>query len=107
MAKELAMLEENHIGRQIRRYFIHMEEQARKMMLAIPEDVTFQGEAHADYTYWLLRNGYSVSSSSYHRRIRRYPGSFVQHYGKWYISAIAQAYFQGFKKPQQLQLFDK
>lgn len=84
MAKELAMLERNEIGRNIRRYFIQKEKEARGIS-QLPQEsrifggikpVRINGRELYPYKEILSRFGYSLKASSAGRR-HRYPGHFV------------------------------
>lgn len=84
MAKELAMLERNEIGRSIRRYFIQKEKEARGIS-QLPQEsrifagikpVRINGRELYPYKEILSRFGYSLKASSGGRR-HRYPGHFV------------------------------
>ena len=87
MAKELAMLERNEVGRQVRRYFIAKEKELRGINLPqLPKvNTLFTGiKPHKinnrrlfPYKEMLNRIGYSTKSSTSDRR-SRYPGHFVE-----------------------------
>ena len=78
MAKELAMLERNEIGRKIRRYFIAKEKQARGVVQLPKRQDVFNGlqvkkinnRVMLPYTDVRRRCGYSVKSSSANHRAR-------------------------------------
>lgn len=86
MAKELAMLQDNEQGRKIRKYFIAIEKLARERMVLAPEPISVYGNVCHDYTYWLLKHGYSLTSGSVNSRKRNYPQHFKVHNDRWYIS---------------------
>lgn len=89
MAKELAMLQDNEMGRKFRRYFIEVEKMARKQLVRIPQSINVYGIKAMPYDWWLLQHGYSVSSGQRGRRIRNYPQHFYKtSEGKWYISEL-------------------
>lgn len=89
MAKELAMVERNAMGRKIRRYFIAMEKLAREYMIQAPRPLNVYGMEALAYDYWLLQNGYSVSSGQRNARIRKYPQHFYRTAkGVWYINKV-------------------
>jgi phage anti-repressor protein len=87
MAKELAMLERNEIGREIRRYFIAKEKQARGISQLPPKDEVFKGlqVKHVNnrmmlpYREVLARCGYSTKSSSADRK-NRYWMHFIRNF---------------------------
>lgn len=79
MAKELAMLERNEVGRQIRRYFIAMERRVREQHTPLPApDKVFEGlkprkindRLMYPYTEVKARCGYSRKSSSSNHKVR-------------------------------------
>ncbi len=120
MAKELAMLQDNEMGRKIRRYFIEMEKVALRSIIKMPRSLNVYGKEALPYVEWLLMNGYSVTSGQVHRRIKKYPHQFYKtSEGKWYIhrefaeqllkmregyKALSQV--QGLPQVKQVTLFD-
>lgn len=84
MAKELAMLERNEVGRQIRRYFIQKEKEARGVSVLPKESGLFKGlkARHINdremypYREILVRAGYKANSNS--NRRHRYWMHFVK-----------------------------
>ncbi|MEQ8547618.1 MAG: antA/AntB antirepressor family protein [Cyclobacteriaceae bacterium] len=78
MAKELAMLERNEIGRKIRRYFIAQEKKARGIISLPPHKEAFRGistrkindRTMLPYQEVLRACGYSTRSSSSGRKAR-------------------------------------
>lgn len=83
-AKEMAMLEENEIGRQIRRYFIAKEKELRAIS-HLPKEQQFlkgvstqkvNGQKMYAYKQVRERAGYSTKSSSATHKLR-YPNHFV------------------------------
>lgn len=108
MAKELAMLERNVIGRKVRKYFIAVEKQARQNMIAMPKPLNVYGMDALPYDWWLLQNGYSVSSGQRSKRIKKYPEHFYKSStGKWYINKqyakALLAYRQGKNQLKQIE----
>ena len=84
MAKELAMLEKNEIGRQIRRYFIAKEKELRAIS-HLPKEQQFlkgvstqkvNGQKMYAYKQVRERAGYSTRGSSATHKLR-YPNHFV------------------------------
>lgn len=92
MAKELAMLERNETGRQIRRYFIAKEKELRAISHLPKEQALFKGlKPHRinnrllyPYLEILQRSGYSTNSSS-HRR-QKYWMHFVKEGNKLLVT---------------------
>lgn len=83
-AKEMAMLEENETGREIRRYFITKEKELRAISHLPQQPELFRGlkpqniNGRKMYPYQAIRErcGYSIRSSSAGHR-HRYPGHFI------------------------------
>lgn len=89
MAKELAMVERNAMGRKIRRYFIEMEKLAREYVIQAPRPLDVYGMEALAYDYWLLQHGYSASSGQRNARIRKHPEHFYRTAkGVWYINKV-------------------
>lgn len=57
MAKELAMLQDNEMGRKIRRYFIEVEKAYRNNALPVYPDIFIEGVRCLHYVTWLMKNG--------------------------------------------------
>lgn len=95
MAKELAMLERNEIGRNIRRYFIAKEKELRGTSQLPREAEVFKGLQGKNinnrklypYRELLGRIGYNNKAGSCGHRVARYPGHFVKMGGIQYITA--------------------
>ena len=83
MAKELAMLERNEVGKRIRQYFIAVEKEARETAGSarlLPKGIhsrTFNGRKIYQYRRLAEKLGYSVGGSIYERK-RRYPNHFIE-----------------------------
>ncbi len=101
MAKELAMVEKNEMGRKIRRYFIEMEKIARQNVLMLPQPKTINGVKCVAYNYWLLQNGYSLTSGQVRARIKKYPEQFCKTKDGWYMSEAIGQYFLDFRNPKE------
>lgn len=88
MAKELAMLERNEVGRNIRRYFIAKEKEVRGIAQPLPhitglfkglEKQKINNRQLLPYREVLIRCGYSANNNG--GRSQRYPQHFVR-FGK-------------------------
>lgn len=91
MAKELAMLERNEVGRRVRQYFIAVEKEAREAASTsrmIPKGVhSRQINGRRVYPYRRLAEklGYRTGGSMYDRK-RRYPNHFIEFDKITYVS---------------------
>lgn len=112
------MVEKNEMGRKIRRYFIEMEKVARQNILQLPAPKTINGVKCVSYNFWLLQNGYSLTSGQVRARIKKYPEQFIKLSAGWYMSEAIGQYFLDFRNakervealplvsPKQLSLFN-
>ncbi|MCK0203876.1 antA/AntB antirepressor family protein, partial [Ornithobacterium rhinotracheale] len=107
MAKELCLLQNNEIGRAYRKYLIAFEENAKKQFVQMPKSLNVYGMEALPYDWWLLQNGYSVSSGQRNRRIKNHPEHFYKGTNGWYINKLyAEALLAiklGKEKLQQVQ----
>lgn len=107
MAKELCLLQNNEIGRAYRKYLIAFEENAKKQFVQMPKSINVFGMEALPYDWWLLQNGYSVSSGQRNARIRKHPEHFYKGTQGWYINKLyAEALLNiklGREKLQQVQ----
>lgn len=95
MAKELAMIENNEMGRKIRRYFIEIEKHYRTEVMQPALYGIFKGltgvmyMGHRCYPYTgILRNiGYSTKSGAVQERKKRFKGQFFKLFGRNFITA--------------------
>jgi phage anti-repressor protein len=86
MAKELAMLERNEVGRQVRRYFIAKERELRAVSHLPQQQQIFKGlkaqtvNGRKMYPYreLLQKLGYNSTSGGCSSRVVRYPQHFVK-----------------------------
>jgi len=91
MAKELAMLERNEIGKNVRRYFIAVEKEARATAGSpklLPKGIRYRilnGRKLYPYRKLAFKLGYT-SSGSLAARKNRYPNHFVKIDGLNYTS---------------------
>lgn len=92
MAKELAMLERNEIGRGIRRYFIRSEKELRSKQLPasfkLPagiNTVNVNGRKVLPYREFLTSIGCMPGGGAYARK-RRYPNHFINFNGVDHVS---------------------
>ncbi len=94
MAKELAMLERNEVGRSIRRYFIAKEKELRGISQLPKEAHLFKGlklekiNGRKLYPYRELlgKIGYNNTSGGCGARVHKYPGHFVKMGSTWHIT---------------------
>lgn len=91
MAKELAMIERNEVGRKVRRYFIAVEKEAREAYQTgriLPKGVkssSINGRKMYPYAKIAKKLGYTSGGSLYSRRYR-YPNHFIKLNGIWYCT---------------------
>lgn len=91
MAKELAMLERNEVGKRIRQYFIAVEKEARETAGSarlLPKSIhSRQINGRKVYPYRKLAEklGYSTGGSIYDRK-KRYPNHFIDFDRVTYVS---------------------
>lgn len=94
MAKELAMLERNEVGRNIRRYFIAKEKELRGISQLPKEQSLFKGlkaekiNGRKLYPYReaLARMGYNTTSGGCSGRVARYGNHFVKLGKDWFMT---------------------
>lgn len=92
MAKEIAMLERNEIGRSIRRYFIAAEKEARSKQLPVSFDFSkslkvfdLNGRKLLPYREFLVSIGHAPGGGAYARK-KRYPNHFISVNGLDHVS---------------------
>jgi phage anti-repressor protein len=91
MAKELAMLERNEVGKRIRQYFIAVEKEARETAGSarlLPKSIhgrQINGRKVYPYRKLAEKLGYSTGGSIYARR-QRYPNHFITFDSIIYVS---------------------
>ncbi len=95
MAKELAMLERNPIGKSVRKYFIEAEKMSRTQVLQEEQDgpfkgikpVIYRGLKCYPYLNVLKALGYSAKSGTVQARKIKFPGQFFKLFGRNFITA--------------------
>lgn len=91
MAKELAMIERNEVGRKVRRYFIAVEKEMREAVKTgriLPKGVKsteLNGRRLYPYLRMAQKLGYKSGGGLYSRR-SRYPNHFVKLNKMWYCT---------------------
>ncbi len=88
MAKELALVENNEMGKRIRRYFIEVERAYREGPFAGKEIARqrVNDKVFLSYNTVLQLLGRSQRSGSYSARRRKYPTEFVRINDEWFVS---------------------
>ncbi|GIZ16361.1 Rha family transcriptional regulator [Capnocytophaga catalasegens] len=96
-----------------------VELEKQQGILKVPAPKTINGVKCVAYNYWLLQNGYSLTSGQVRARIKKYPEQFIKTKDGWYMSEAIAKYFLDYRNPQQriaelpyvspkqLRLFDK
>lgn len=72
-----------------------------KMILHIPAPKTINGVQCIAYNYWLLQNGYSLTSGQVRARIKKYPEQFIKTKDGWYMSEAIGRYFLDYRNPKE------
>lgn len=84
-----------------------LENERLKNYIQIPKSISVFGMEALPYDWWLLQNGYSVSSGQRSRRIKKHPEHFYKGTKGWYINKLyAEALLNiklGKEKLQQVQ----
>ncbi|MGP2571144.1 Rha family transcriptional regulator [Ornithobacterium rhinotracheale] len=84
-----------------------LENERLKNYIQMPKSLNVYGMEALPYDWWLLQNGYSVSSGQRNARIRKHPEHFYKGTNGWYINKLyAEALLAiklGKEKLQQVQ----
>ncbi|MGV4585746.1 Rha family transcriptional regulator [Ornithobacterium rhinotracheale] len=65
-----------------------LENERLKNYIQIPKSISVFGMEALPYDWWLLQNGYSVSSGQRSRRIKKHPEHFYKGTKGWYINKL-------------------
>ncbi|WP_172917150.1 Rha family transcriptional regulator [Capnocytophaga canis] len=78
-----------------------VELEKQQGILKVPAPKTINGVQCIAYNYWLLQNGYSLTSGQVRARIKKYPEQFIKTKDGWYMSEAIGRYFLDYRNPKE------